>query len=188
MKRLHDFGFLTYHPSERPFLRCAVKMVPLEKKAPHKSKTAPHTAEKNDPHMRSNKDPGEGSNCDPHTGAILPHFNNNKQINNLINESKTARTQKKSKDKIMTPRAPELEEVCSYFRSAAQSDKEAGLFYFHYKAIGWTMSGMPILDWKAAAEKWISRIPSLKNNAIANTTSTTGGLESATDKCYDDPL
>ncbi|UPK67335.1 hypothetical protein [Chitinophaga filiformis] len=188
MKRLHDFGFLTYHPSERPFLRCAVKMVPLEKKAPQSVKTAPHTAKKSDPHMRSNKDPGEGGNCAPHTGAILLHFNNNKQINNFINESKTARAQKKSKDKIIVPAAPELEEICAYFRSAAQSDKEAGLFYFHYKAIGWTLSGMPILDWKAAAEKWISRIPSLKNNAIANTTSTTGGLESAKDKRYDDPL
>lgn len=50
------------------------------------------------------------------------------------------------------------------------------------------MSGAPILDWKAAAEKWISRIPSLKSNAIANTTSTTGGLESAKDKRYDEPF
>jgi len=187
LKRLHDFGFLTYEPSERPFLRCAVKMVPLEKNAPQSIKTAPHIAGKNDPHMRSNKDPGEGSKYDPHTGAILPYFNN-KQINNFINESKTARSQKKRKDKIMAPAAPELEEVCTYFRSAAQSEKEAELFYFHYKAIGWTMSGTPILDWKAAAEKWIGRIPSLKNNAIANTTSTIGGLQSAKDKRYDEPI
>jgi len=189
VKRLHDFGFLTYEPSERPFSRCMIKMVPLEKSTPHKyTKNAPHMRSKNDTHMWSNKDPVEGCNSDPHTGAILPYFNNNKQINNFINESKTARSQKKSKDKIIAPVAPELEEICTYFRSAAQSEKEAELFYFHYKAIGWTMSGTPILDWKAAAEKWISRIPSLKNNAIANTTSTIGGLQSAKDKRYDEPI
>ena len=92
-------------------------------------------------------------------GAIVTHFNN-KQINNFINESKTARSQKKSKDKIKALPAPELKEIRTYFRAAAQSDKEAELFYFHYKAIGRTMSGTPILDWTAAAEKWISLIPS----------------------------
>jgi hypothetical protein len=137
--------------------------------------------------MCGNKDPGEGSSSDTDRVSILPHFNN-KQINNFINERKTARPQKKSKDKIKTSPSPELEEICTYFRAAAQSDKEAELFYFHYKAIGWTMSGMPIVDWTAAAEKWISRIPSLKNNAIANTTSTTGGLRSEEDRRYDEPI
>ncbi|PSL28122.1 hypothetical protein [Chitinophaga ginsengisoli] len=180
LKRLDSFGLLTYEPSERPFQQSVIKIVPLEKSDPHR-------AVKNDPHMWSNKDPAMGSDSASHTGAILHHFNN-KQINNFINESKTARPQKKSKDKIRAPQAPELEAICTYFRAAAQSDKEAELFYFHYKAIGWTMSGAPILDWKAAAEKWISRIPSFKNNTIANTTSTIGGLRSRGDERYDEPF
>jgi hypothetical protein len=179
LKRLHNFGFLTYEPPEGPFSSCVIKMVPLGK-----NESRRHA--KNDTHMCGNKDPGAGVDFDTHTVSVLTHFNN-KQINDFINESKTARPQKKSIDKVEAPPAPELEEITVYFRAAAQSEKEAVLFYFHYKAIGWTMSGMPILDWKAAAEKWISRIPSFKNNTIANTT-TTGGLRSEEDKRYDEPF
>ncbi|SHN44008.1 hypothetical protein [Chitinophaga sp. CF418] len=177
LKRLHNFGFLTYEPSESLFSRSVIKMLPLEK-----NESSKHV--KNDTHMGGNKDPGKGGSINTQTVSNLTHFNN-KQINNLINESKTARPQKESKDKI---EVPELAEICTYFLAAAQSEKEAALFYFHYKAIGWTISGTPILDWTAAAEKWISRIPSFKNNTIANTTSTTGGLRSEEDKRYDEPF
>jgi hypothetical protein len=112
----------------------------------------------------------------------------NKQINNFINKGETARPQKKRKDEINAPAAPELEEVCSYFRAAAQSEKEAELFYFHYKAIGWTISGTPILDWTSAAEKWISRIPSFKNNTLANRKPTIGGFRSKENQRYDEPF
>ncbi|PWV45787.1 hypothetical protein [Chitinophaga sp. S165] len=177
LKRLHNFGFLTYEPSDELFSRSVIKMLPLEK----------DKGAKNDTHACSNKDPANGSKIDTDRVSILTHFNN-KQINNFINESKTAHTRKKSKDKIKAPPAPELEAIRTYFRAAAQSDREAELFYFHYKAIGWTMGGMPILDWTAAAEKWISRIPLIKNNAIANTTSTVGGLRSEKNKRYDEPF
>ncbi len=180
LKRLHNFGLLTYEPSEEIFSRSVVKMLPLEKSGSHK-----HA--KNDTDMCSNKDPGKGSSFDTASVSKLLYLNN-KQINNFINESKTARPQKKSKDKVEVPAAPELSEVRTYFRAAAQSEKEAELFYYHYKAIGWTMSGVQILDWTAAAEKWISRIPSIKNKTIENTTSTTGGLRSDENKRYDEPI
>lgn len=180
LKRLHKFGFLNYESPEGIFSRGVIKMLPLEKK--DSSKHA-----KNDTHMCSKSDTDVGGRIDTHTVSILTHFNN-KQINNYKNERETARSPKKSKDKIKAPPAPELEEISTYFRAAAQSEKEAALFYFHYKAIGWTLGGSPILDWTAAAEKWISRIPSFKNNTIANTTSTTGGLRSEEDKRYDEPF
>jgi hypothetical protein len=180
LKRLDSYGLLTYQPSERPFEHSVIKMLPLEKNEPHK-----HVID--DPHMCSNKDPDGCSNADPHPGSILHHFNN-KQINNYINERQTGRPQKKKINEIGNPVVPELEEVRAYFSTVAQPEREADQFYFHYKAIGWTLSGMPIFDWKAAAEKWISHIPLLKKNINDNTKPGPGGIRPEENKRYDEPF
>jgi hypothetical protein len=177
LKRLENFGLLTYQPSEQPYLNSVIKMVPLEKIDTHaRAKIDTYARAKIDTHMCSNKDPDMCVNFDTHTGAILTHINN-KQLNNIINECQTARA-----------REPELEDVRSYFKTVGQPEKEADQFYFHYKAIGWTLSGMPILDWKAAAGKWIGHIPLLKQNTNGRTISTTGEHRTNNNQRYDEPF
>lgn len=55
LKWPENFGFLTYEPSERPFVHRGKKMIPLQKNEPHR-----HS--KKDPHTWSNKDPAAGRN------------------------------------------------------------------------------------------------------------------------------
>jgi len=184
LKELHNAGFLTYEPSEKPFSPCVIKMLPLEENKPPGHGII-------DSHACSNKDPandGNDGNSAPRTGPISAHFNN-KQINNYRNGRQTAHSQEKRIDRMEAPKAPELEEVRAWFIASAQPEKEADQFYFHYKALGWTLSGMPIFDWKAAAQKWIGHIPSLKKNVNANTRTTTyRAPQSNEDKRYDEPF
>ncbi|PSL33275.1 hypothetical protein [Chitinophaga ginsengisoli] len=186
LKRLHESGFLVYEPSEKLFSPSVIKMLPLEEYEPSKPGII-------DSRTCNNKDPanvGSGGNSALDTGPISTHFNN-KQINNYKNvrQTSTAHAQKKKIDKMEAPKAPELEEVRAWFSAAAQPGKEADQFYFHYKALGWTLSGMPIFDWKAAAQKWIGHIPSLKKNVNANTRTTTFRTsQSGEYKRYDEPI
>ncbi len=173
LKRLDDYGLLTYEPSEQPYLRSVIKMVPLEK-------NDTHVRDKIDTHPCGNKDPGTCVSFDTHTGAKLTHINN-KQLNNIINGRQTERSQ----EKVVIP---DLEEVCTYFRTLGQPEKEGNQFYYHYKAIGWTLSGMPIWDWKAAADKWIGHIPLLKQNTNGRTIPIPGELRTNRNKRYDEPF
>lgn len=188
LKRLHKFGFLTYEPSAGPYLHSVVKIVSLDEKVPQTcTDIDPCRVGNNDPRMRTETGPDTGPKTDPHIGSVLAHFNN-KQINNYINGRQTARPPVKSTNEMSAPKAPELEDVRAYFDMTAQPEKEADQFYFHYKAIGWTLSGVPISDWKAAAEKWINHIPLLKKNLNGDRIPTTGEHRSEQNKCYDEPF
>lgn len=51
------------------------------------------------------------------------------------------------------------EEMILFFKNRKRSKNEALTFYNHYEAIGWKMSsGMTIINWKNAAEKWILKL------------------------------
>jgi len=195
LKRLHGFGLLTYEPPGKPFLPSTVKMVPLDKNEPDTyTQNAPHTYTGNASHTYNDSAPHTCSNNDSHvcskkapdTGTIMHHINN-KQINNYKREYQTAPTQKKNVYKMEAPMAPDIGKIRSYFSEAAQSQEEANKFYFHYHAIGWMLSGSPILNWKAAAEKWITQISLFQKNTNANTISIPGSPANE-QKRYDDPL
>lgn len=180
MKQLHDCGLIIYKPPAAPFASSVIRMLPLGKKAPPVAGiTAP-------PMTRENAHDTECVTAH-HTGADMHPSYNNKQLNLYKNGRQTTRTQLvsiKENKEIMVP-APE--EVRAYFLAAGQEVQEADNFYLHYEAIGWTLSGQPIVNWKAAAGKWIAYIPSLqKNNHAHNTTN--NGLSTDKDKCYDEPF
>ena len=196
LKRLHKFGFLTYQPSAGPFLHSVVKMVSLDEKGLQtRADIDPHTAANKDPQMctgidpdiSTKIDPDTSTKIDPHIGSVLDHFNN-KQINNYINARQTARAHVKSTNEMRAPKAPELEEIRAYFNTMAQPEKEADQFYFHYTAIGWTLGGLPIFEWTAAAEKWINHIPLLKKIPNGDPISRTGEHRSEENKRYDEPF
>lgn len=52
---------------------------------------------------------------------------------------------------------PPKDEVLQYFATIKYSEKEALKFFAHYQANGWLQGGkVPIKNWQAAADKWIS--------------------------------
>lgn len=177
LKQLHDSGLIIYKPPAAPFAPSIIKMIPLSKKAP------PSEGINAPPAMSKSVHDMEGSIAH-HMGADLHPLYNNKHINSNKNVGQTVRTQIKNVKEIGVP---DQEEVRSYFSATAQPEKEADQFYFHYQAIGWTLSGQPIANWKAAAQKWIGHIPSLQKNTHAYTT-TNNGIHTDKDKCYDEPF
>jgi hypothetical protein len=88
------------------------------------------------------------------------------------------------------------DEVLKYFEDMKYPDIEAIIFFNHYQANGWRQAGrIPIKDWKAAADKWMSYTlkgdnANFKPAQHANTRSTQlpGHLRLEQDKNYEDPL
>jgi hypothetical protein len=157
MKNLHAFGLITYLPSDRLFgiTQVSIKMLPLHK-------TGTHTG------------PGMTTPTWPKTetpGVSEPGHFNNKQINN-------------DKESQTTPAKiciPTLEESTTWFSQHNHPPQEARKFFYHYQAIGWTLSGHPIADWQAAAAKWITNTKITKHDKP-------GRLHTDNNKNYADPL
>lgn len=89
----------------------------------------------------------------------------------------------------MTPEKPDMpehpEDVVIFFQQMRFDPREAPRFFNHYEANGWHQSnGLPIRNWKAAAEKWVSNIPHFK---IRNNDTPNGRLNSGPSN-YTDPL
>lgn len=81
------------------------------------------------------------------------------------------------------PTSKEL--VIDFFLSKKSDEREALKFFNHFQSNGWRIGGRtPMLDWQAAATKWI-----LNGNNFTNARSITPGrLNTATDKNYGEPL
>ncbi|AWW33046.1 hypothetical protein DN752_04475 [Echinicola strongylocentroti] len=51
---------------------------------------------------------------------------------------------------------PTLDEVKTFFTAKAVPVAEAEVFYYYYQSLDWhSESGMPIHNWKEAAEDWL---------------------------------
>ncbi|WP_226333021.1 hypothetical protein [Echinicola marina] len=51
---------------------------------------------------------------------------------------------------------PQLEEIKTFFSEMAVPVAEAEVFFYYYQSMGWhAESGMPIRNWKEAAEEWL---------------------------------
>ncbi|WP_298739170.1 hypothetical protein [uncultured Chitinophaga sp.] len=92
---------------------------------------------------------------------------------------------------------PPKDAVLQYFAAASYSEKDALKFYAHYQANGWLLGGkVPIQDWQAAADKWVSnsfeyqRVNTSKTNQHAGTKSDQllGQHKVNQDKSYDKPF
>jgi len=51
---------------------------------------------------------------------------------------------------------PRLDEIKNFFSERAVPIAEAEVFFYYYQAMGWhTETGMPIHNWKEAADEWL---------------------------------
>ena len=171
IRRLQDCGYIFYKKSLRQFEESRIMMMPLSERP----ETGPLTGSETGPHVRPENRPARKQETGPHTGAeSRPHtgpepglFYNKTNINN----SKRERVNSDSRpgEKFITEifkKNPTLEEAQGYFKVCRFLQYEARKFFFHYQSIGWTISGTPICDWHAAAQKWAENIDSI-SRAVA---------------------
>ncbi len=52
--------------------------------------------------------------------------------------------------------------IQDFFKQKDWPDTEAQKFFCHYQSTGWKISGQPIADWKAAAQKWMLKAAEFK--------------------------
>lgn len=174
LKNLQEYGYIHYHPADRPYAPSQVSIIPFsdtEQLSLFKDeKNGPQAIAKSGPGTRHKTGPHTGPGTDPHTGPKTGRFIN-KQLNNEKESQKTPT--KKS--------LPTLEETTTWFIQKGHPAAEARKFFFHNQAIGWSLSGHPITNWPAAAEKWMEN--------IKHTTDVKQGqLHTNRNKSYNTPL
>ncbi|MBK5215124.1 MAG: hypothetical protein JJE55_15875 [Flavobacteriaceae bacterium] len=84
---------------------------------------------------------------------------------------------------------PNFLEVEIFFRKNNYSISESQKFYNHYQSNGWKLGGkMKIVDWQAAARKWMINAKKFENNERGPNQIRTGKLSVNTNKDYSEPL
>ncbi len=167
LRDLHAFGYIRYYRSESIGAAPQISILPIKISPVAGSKMLPD---------RPGNDPAPGSEMAP--------FNKQIQKSNKENGAPPTKKQKK-----VTPEKPDMpehpEDVVIFFQQMRFDPREAPRFFNHYEANGWHQSnGLPIRNWKAAAEKWVSNTPHFKirNNASPNNRLSSGPSN------YTDPL
>ncbi|WP_158267185.1 hypothetical protein [Chitinophaga niastensis] len=87
---------------------------------------------------------------------------------------------------------PALSEVQEFFNAHVYPKVEADKFFHHYQANGWRQGAKTlIIDWQAAAHKWVLNIHPQKpesNDKHTKPKPGAGRLHTNEDKSYSDPL
>lgn len=169
IKRLHACGYIVYQkPTQKGFpgtIRISLleerqQVVATQLKLFEEEDNGPDSGHTHRPETGHTHTPDNGQSTGLKTGPLYKHVNNDKV------ERKEKATRAKKNESLNQSNAitgtPRISEVQEYFRSVSQPDKEAKKFFHHYDAIGWTMSGEPIVKWQSAANKWIENIHTLK--------------------------
>jgi hypothetical protein len=82
--------------------------------------------------------------------------------------------EKRERDAPAPFEIPQQETVMAYFAKMGYPEKEAALFFHHYQANGWCQADkVPIRNWQAKADKWITYSFDNKLKHNENTGSTT---------------
>lgn len=200
-------GVLPEKESQQLFLFSPTNQVQNEqgylfKSGPHTWPTiGPYMWPKSEPHTW----PKNGPHSGPKVGLFYKHINNSKQER----ENKLAPSKKNKNDKaekaptrqdapgaeISDPNArhlPTLSQVQDFFNAHQYPSMEGDKFFHHYQANGWRQGGQTlILDWQAAAHKWILNIHSqtqTSNDKHTKSSAGAGRLQSNENKSYSDPL
>jgi len=180
IRRLHAYGYIIYQKAARRYDYSTIRINDLSRQEIW-SYSGPEMQSDSRPDFLSVPEPGIMSQSDPVSGHL------NKQLNsNKLKRKTHHNNQLKYEISKSIHHAPEISEVQAFFQAAAQSNKEAGSFFNHYEAIGWTLSNVPIVNWQAAARKWINNSITLKKSG--NGKLNPGNLHVEGGKNYKDPL
>lgn len=190
LKDLHNFGYIRYYPSGYLGGMSQVSVLPLKKTAelPFIDDVEPEKTAETSPLSRPEKrtvpgpekgpgSPEKGTAAVPKSGPIKKHINNSNQKRGALPTHQGENS---------GPDIPSgMDETVNFFREMRFPDDQAPLFFYHYQANGWHQSnGLPIRNWKAAAEKWVLNIQKFKKHGNDEAT---GRLHTGQSR-YSDPL
>src|SRR5665648_847320 len=84
---------------------------------------------------------------------------------------------------------PDFQEVEIFFRKNNYPITQSDKFYNHYQSVGWKLGGKTkIIDWQAAARKWMINTKNFEHNERKPNHVRTGQLGVNTNKDYSEPL
>lgn len=177
LKELHLARYIVYHPPVNKYGPAKISMITLPQKLPAGERQPDLFAAgtKNEPPGNDTTD--ESLLCNTCTNNDTAPVPETAPVYKHINESKNS---------VNTLLIPGRNEVDAYFASKAYAAAEGKKFFLHYESTGWrTGRQTPIVNWKAAADKWMLNIinpktPSTHGNATH--------LHTKTDKDYSEPL
>ncbi|MGX5819221.1 hypothetical protein ACWKWU_13545 [Chitinophaga lutea] len=172
LRDLDAFGYIRYYPPDVLGGAAKICIFPLGKRTAAPAGSGPAPAPEERP-----RGPATGPEPGPKTGR------NNKPVKQSNPESGALPPRKRPEPGPDKP--ADLEEAAAFFEEMRFNAQEAPLFFHHYEANGWRQSnGLPIRNWKAAAEKWVLNIPQFTKQDNGKTTTR---LHSGR-KRYGDPL
>lgn len=173
IKELHHCKYIFYHPASYKYQPVKISMIRLDKQTPQNPeqldlfspKSGTHTSTENGTtHVPNLTDtsPNNETNQVPNSGHLIKQSNNKTErettpTHNILKKSKKIQEETNHIGRVPKLIPATLNEVEVYFKQNNYPGAEAKKFFNHYKAIGWKIQGViPIEDWKALVEKWMS--------------------------------
>lgn len=194
LRDLHHSRYILYQPPLNRFSAGKVYIRPLTSASKPPAQQDLFTGTGNAPEagslltgpgIESDTGPGsiltdDGTESGTGPGSKVVHFN--KQLNKLINSANRQRTEKNIDHPI-----PSAAEVAAWFQQKKHPAAEAEKFFLHFESTGWhTSRNTPIVNWQAAADKWMLTIPTLKKPSAYGKSN--AYLHTQNDKDYSEPL
>lgn len=157
IRELHSYGYIEYFPSKNAATGSKIIIktfddekisIPVKNHSPKIGLPNSHDNPVNG-HPMEQHNPKNGLPIEP----FNKHINNKKHINLYIPQKEKKENNFSEKGNFIPP---SIQDVCDFFKEKNKLQIEAEIFYNHYKSNGWKISAKThIVDWKAAAEKWI---------------------------------
>ena len=174
LRELHQYGYILYYKAGRKYQKAQVSLVELN--IPDQPPLPQTTLDMS--HILLKIDTLFG--IDP-----VPPYTTGMHILNKIDTTENEKGAKVAHFSA-APR-PLLEQVQAFFADRDYPQHEAAPFFYHYEANGWLQGGRtPIINWQAAAGKWV------RNNFKDQLTPAAGLLPAhiheQSDKNYSEPL
>ncbi len=159
--QLHKKKYIVYYPTNNPFKSSRVRCITFDI-------TYDRTGDITDD--RSSDKGRDKSAAQEVIRAVVSYKNSSKQ-----------------KEKTIVKHPPSESQVIDFFNEKKKSSTEARKFFNHYQAVGWQYGGkLKIVDWTAAAEKWI--LSSAEFKTSPRKASGSDHLKTIKSKNYGEPL
>src|SRR5665648_196921 len=169
------------------------------------SDTGRPTGIENDTARNTASDTGEstgitaGIKSDTASDTLLINIINKNKLNKERGENFDFSNEKeKTKNKFQNENSenpeenfhpPDFQEVEIFFRKNNYPITQSDKFYNHYQSVGWKLGGKTkIIDWQAAARKWMINTKNFEHNERKPNHVRTGQLGVNTNKDYSEPL
>src|SRR5665648_536741 len=167
--------------------------------------TGSSTGIENDTARNTASDTGEstgitaGIKSDTASDTLLINIINKNKLNKERGENFDFSNEKeKTKNKFQNENSenpeenfhpPDFQEVEIFFRKNNYPITQSDKFYNHYQSVGWKLGGKTkIIDWQAAARKWMINTKNFEHNERKPNHVRTGQLGVNTNKDYSEPL